>query len=226
MLLDTIYKLSHIWNPSLLKCQVIMDSNIERPQPAASISFNSESVVWIPCLPDYATGTLIPLYNLNNCPFPTTNPRDGPKISRGGIKSKPWTHQEDLKLNELVETHGLKQWSTIAKALNLLHENKKTRKGKHCRERWYNHLNPEINKGEWTYEEDILLLQQQKITGNKWSSISRLLKGRTENSVKNRWNSLIKNAKHDLNIQYMNNDSVANILVKELENCIAKKEEQ
>ena len=187
-------------------------------------NFLPNSVVWVPCVPDYTTGTLIPLYNLNNCPYQTKNIQEGPKISRGGIKSLPWSIEEDTKLNELVATFGLKHWSTIAKNLNAIHGDRKLRKGKHCRERWYNHLNPEINKGEWSYEEDILLLQQQSLIGNKWSNISRMLKGRTENSVKNRWNSLIKNAKQDMNIQYMPNESVSEILIKELWKCISKKE--
>ena len=190
----------------------------------SNIKVDAASIMWIPCIPDYATGVLVPLYNLSNCPFPTTGSIEAPKISRGGIKSKPWTFEEDQELRELIETYGLKHWSTIAKTLNSMYNNN-IRKGKHCRERWYNHLNPEINKGEWSFEEDILLLKQQKITGNKWSNISRLLTGRTENSVKNRWNSLIKNAKHDMNIQYMSNDAIGEILINELSNCVSKKEE-
>ena len=187
------------------------------------LKLNSESIMWIPCIPNYATGALMPLYNLVNCPLSVASPERPPKISRGGIKSMPWTQEEDHKLQELVETHGLRQWSKICKILNCMHNNM-DRKGKHCRERWYNHLNPEINKGEWSYEEDILIIQQQKIVGNKWSMISRLLTGRTENAVKNRWNCLIKNTKQDINMQHVNNAIVGEIIINELSKCISKKE--
>ena len=194
------------------------DGNIIKPYP--------EQIVWVPCIPHYASGTLIPLYNLSNFPANMKCPSETPKISRGGIKSKPWTHEEDTKLGELVSEFGLKQWSTIARALNTIHNNQKVRKGKHCRERWYNHLNPDINKGEWSYEEDILLLAQQKLHGNKWSAIARMLKGRTENAVKNRWNSLVKNFKQDMNLNYMANEAVADILIKELSGCLTKTDEK
>ena len=195
----------------------------ENWQGSNTVKIFSESIVWIPCIPNYATGTLIPIYDLSNCPFPVKKARTTPLISRGGIKSKPWTHEEDSKLFELVNEHGLKQWSSIANTLNSVFGN--MRKGKHCRERWYNNLNPEINRGEWSYEEDILLLTQQKTIGNKWSTISKMLTGRTENSVKNRWNSLIKNSKQEMNLSYLSNQAIADILIKELSSIAAKKQE-
>jgi hypothetical protein len=59
--------------------------------------------------------------------------------------------------------------------------------GKQCRERWFNHLDPAIRKGDWMNEEDIVLFQAQKHFGNRWCEISKVLKGRTENAVKNRY---------------------------------------
>lgn len=159
-------------------------------------AYNQSSVVWVPCIPDYASGSYIPVYNLSNIPHSINC--NVSKISRGGMKSKPWLPQEDQQLIELINQFGKKKWSKIAKHLN--NQFHQERIGKNCRERWNNHLNPEINKGEWSYEEDLNLLVSYKKYGRKWSSISKILKGRTENAVKNRWNVLVKNLKDSVGI--------------------------
>ena len=156
--------------------------------------YASPSVIWVPCIPDYEQGKFVPVYNLNNIP-PNLNEKV-PKLPRGGMKSKPWKRDEDLKLIELVRTHGNKKWAKIADELNLSFHN--TRKGKNCRERWNNHLDPNINKGEWTYDEDLKLIVKHKEIGRKWSIIAKEFKGRTENSVKNLFNKLIKSVKYTL----------------------------
>ena len=120
---------------------------------------------------------------------PTTRDQYHPKSiqihNKSILKKKAWTQEEDDKLITLVTKHGAHKWSHIA---NLM----KDRVGKQCRERWHNHLNPRIKKDAWHDKEEWVLYICHQLMGNKWAEISKHIVGRTDNSIKNHWNSSMR----------------------------------
>lgn len=97
-----------------------------------------------------------------------------------------WTKEEDQRLIEYIRLHGEGCWRSLPKAAGLL------RCGKSCRLRWINYLRPDLKRGNFTEEEDELIIKLHSLLGNKWSLIAGRLPGRTDNEIKNYWNTHIK----------------------------------
>ncbi|CAH8392159.1 unnamed protein product [Eruca vesicaria subsp. sativa] len=97
-----------------------------------------------------------------------------------------WSPEEDEKLRNHVLKYGHGCWSSIPIQAGL------QRNGKSCRLRWVNYLRPGLKKGEFTKEEETILLSLHSILGNKWAQISKYLPGRTDNEIKNYWHTYLK----------------------------------
>ncbi|XP_050385281.1 myb-related protein 308-like [Argentina anserina] len=106
-----------------------------------------------------------------------------PCCSKVGLHRGFWTHREDTLLTKYIEAHGEGHWRSLPKKAGLF------RCGKSCRLRWMNYLRPNIKRGNITSDEDHLIIRLHTLLGNRWSLIAGRLPGRTDNEIKNYWNT-------------------------------------
>ncbi|XP_070043459.1 transcription factor MYB106-like [Nicotiana tomentosiformis] len=103
-----------------------------------------------------------------------------------GLKKGPWTPEEDRKLLSCIEENGCGSWRALPAKADL------QRCGKSCRLRWINYLRPDIKRGKFSLQEERTIIQLHALLGNRWSAIAAYLPSRTDNEIKNYWNSRLK----------------------------------
>ncbi|KAJ4773026.1 Myb transcription factor [Rhynchospora pubera] len=106
--------------------------------------------------------------------------------TKGNLKRGAWTAHEDKLLYDYIMSHGLGKWRSLPIKAGL------NRCGKSCRLRWLNYLRPDIKRGNITEEEEDLIVRLHKLLGNRWSLIAGRLPGRTDNEIKNYWNTCLR----------------------------------
>ncbi|CAI9088891.1 OLC1v1023342C1 [Oldenlandia corymbosa var. corymbosa] len=114
----------------------------------------------------------------------------GPTIDENGMKKGAWNEEEDNKLRTYIQRHGIWNWRQMPKYAGL------NRCGKSCRLRWMNYLKPGVRRGNYTPQEEELILQLHRQFGNRWSVIASKLPGRTDNDIKNHWNAHMSRRTH------------------------------
>lgn len=117
-------------------------------------------------------------------------PQAAAAADQGGLDEElrrgPWTVDEDLTLINYIADHGEGRWNALARAAGL------KRTGKSCRLRWLNYLRPDVKRGDFTADEQLLILDLHSRWGNRWSRIAAHLPGRTDNEVKNYWRTRVQ----------------------------------
>ncbi|CAN6457795.1 unnamed protein product [Victoria cruziana] len=146
-----------------------------------------------------------------------------PCCEKVGLKRGPWSPEEDKKLVHYIQKHGKGNWRMLPKNAGL------SRCGKSCRLRWTNYLRPDIRRGRFSFEEEEAIIQLHSVLGNKWSAIAGYLPGRTDNEIKNYWNTHIRKrllrmgidpVTHSLRVDLLGFSSIASIISSSLSHGI------
>ncbi|XP_057773410.1 transcription repressor MYB5-like [Salvia miltiorrhiza] len=109
--------------------------------------------------------------------------KPAPCCTKVGLKRGSWTAEEDELLSNYIKREGEGRWRTLPKKAGLL------RCGKSCRLRWMNYLRPSVKRGHISADEEDLILRLHRLLGNRWSLIAGRIPGRTDNEIKNYWNT-------------------------------------
>jgi len=140
-------------------------------------------------------------------PFASSASQD--VTSKKLIKKTVWSKEEDDLLKSLIEKYGLDgKWAKISVEM-------KSRSGKQCRERYHNHLAPDIRKGPWTYEEDAKILSLKTVWGNQWAKIAKELNGRSDNAVKNRYHLITRRSGPTIKNSHYNTPITSNMNISQ-----------
>ncbi|PIN26396.1 Transcription factor, Myb superfamily [Handroanthus impetiginosus] len=139
-----------------------------------------------------------------------------PCCERVGLRRGPWTMEEDAKLMNFILNNGIQCWRLVPKLAGL------RRCGKSCRLRWINYLRPDLKRGAFTEAEENMIIELHSRLGNRWSKIAAHFPGRTDNEIKNQWNTKIKKK-----MKLMGLDSLTHkpIIEQKTESSIAESEE-
>ncbi|RHN64584.1 putative transcription factor MYB-HB-like family [Medicago truncatula] len=135
-----------------------------------------------------------------------------PCCAKEGLNRGAWTAHEDKILSDYIKLHGEGKWRNLPKRAGL------RRCGKSCRLRWLNYLRPDIKRGNISSDEEDLIIRLHKLLGNRWSLIAGRLPGRTDNEIKNYWNTNLGKKVKDLQQQNTNNSTPKNAKIAHKQN--------
>lgn len=157
-----------------------VDQSSQELGPISSEKYKSFIAMLLPPITTLLTDlqSFKPIYEIS------IQPQSQEPKPRNALKSK-FTLEEDQKLIELATKSTSRNWNMIAQQLG-------TRNARQCRERWNNYLNPNLRNDPWTEEEDRLLLEKSAIYGTHWNKISKSFRCRSDNSIRNRYQLLMR----------------------------------